>query len=52
MNPIPEYREKAALARRLAQAVTDPTVREQLETSAKEYDEMADELEADKSRKK
>lgn len=42
MNSVQEYRQKAAQARRLAEAVT---VREQLEIAAKEYDEMADQLE-------
>jgi hypothetical protein len=45
MKLIGEYREKAARARRLAKSVTDSAVREQLETAAKEYDEMADQLE-------
>lgn len=50
MSSIEGYREKAALARRLARASTDPAVREQLEITAKEYDEMADELESAKFR--
>jgi hypothetical protein len=45
MNSVQEYRQKAAQARRLAQAVTDFTVREQLEIAAKENEEMADQLE-------
>lgn len=44
MDKTQEYREKAARARRLARAVTDATVREQLEIASKEYDEMADQL--------
>lgn len=45
MNSVQEYRQKAAQARRLAEAATDFTVREQLEIAAKEYEEMADQLE-------
>lgn len=51
MNSIQEYRQKAAEARRLAQSVTDYTVREQLEIAAKEYDEMAEHLEEDAARR-
>lgn len=47
MNSIHEYREKAAQARRLARAVLDAVVREQLEIAAKEYDEMADQFSAE-----
>ena len=46
MNSVQEYRQKAAQARRLAEAVADFTVREQLEIAAEEYEEMADQLEA------
>jgi hypothetical protein len=45
VNSVQEYRRKAAQARRLAQATTDRAVREQLEIAAKEYDEMANQLE-------
>lgn len=47
MNTALEYRERAAQARRLADAVLDPAVREQLETAARDYDQMAAELERD-----
>ena len=47
MNSAQEYRERAAQARRLGDSVLDPAVREQLETAAKDYDQMADELERD-----
>jgi hypothetical protein len=47
MDKVQEYREKAAHARRLAKAVTDAVVREQLEIGAEEYDEMADQLSAE-----
>ena len=46
MSTVQDYREKADRARRLAQAITDTDVREQLEVAAKEYDEIADQLEA------
>jgi hypothetical protein len=46
MSTVQEYREKAARARRLVQGLTDATVREQLELAAKDYDEIADQLEA------
>lgn len=46
-NSTREYREKAVRARRLARAVTDFAVQEQLEIAAKEYDEMAEQLEED-----
>lgn len=44
---IEEYREKADRARRLARAVMDAVVREQLEIAAKDYDQMADQLSAE-----
>ena len=47
MDKFQEYREKAAHARRLALAVTDAVVREQLEIAANEYDEIADQLSAE-----
>lgn len=47
MDKIQEYREKAAHARRLARAVADAVVREQLEIAAKEYEEIADQLSAE-----
>ena len=45
MNTVQEYREKAAQARRLADSILDPAVREHLETAARDYDQMADQLE-------
>ena len=50
MNSIQEYRERAAQARRAAKSVSDPVVQEQLELAAKEYDEMADQLEGGSAR--
>lgn len=50
MNSVQEYRQKAAQARRLAQAATDDTVREQLKIAAKEYEEMAEQLEENVAR--
>jgi len=47
MNSVQGYRDKAARSRRLAESVSDPLVREQLELAAKEYDEMADQLPAE-----
>lgn len=47
MDKFQEYRERAAHARRLARAVTDAVVREQLEIAANEYDEIADQLSAE-----
>ena len=47
MSTVQEYRQKAVRARRLAHAVTDAAVREQLEIMAKDYDEIADQLEED-----
>lgn len=47
MTTVPELREGMAQARRLAESVSDPTAREQLETAARDYDEMADQLEDD-----
>ena len=52
MNQIQEYRERAALARRLADSVLDNGVREQLETAASDYDRMADQLEDEATRGK
>jgi hypothetical protein len=46
MKSIRAYREKAAGARRLAGTVLDLTVREQLEIVARDYEEMAEQLEA------
>jgi hypothetical protein len=40
-----QYRERATLCRRLAERTHDPTLREQFERSAAEYDAMADEIE-------
>ena len=45
MNTPPEYRERAAQARRLARSTSDPTVREQLKILAGDYEKMADEAE-------
>src|SRR5579863_1932612 len=39
-----KHRSRAALARRLAKATTNPQVREQLEMAAQEYEEMAADL--------
>ena len=47
MNSVLEYRERAAHARRLADSVLDPAAREQLETAARDYEQMADQLERD-----
>lgn len=43
-SPQEHRRAQAALARRLAKAVSDPQIREQLEMAALDYDEMADRL--------
>jgi len=50
MNTVQEYREKAAQARRLADSILDPAVREQLETAARDYNQMADQLEESSAR--
>ena len=47
MTPAQKYRRKAAQAKRLAQSVSDDLVREQLEMMAKDYEEMADQLEGE-----
>lgn len=49
MNSALEYRQKAAHARHLAESVLDPVAREQLETVARDYEKMAQEIEKDLS---
>ena len=44
MDPIRTYREKAAHLSFLAKSMTDAEIREQLEISAKDYDDIADEM--------
>jgi hypothetical protein len=41
-----EYRAHAAALRRQAARTDDPVVRQQLEIAARDYDELADELES------
>jgi hypothetical protein len=45
MDTDQEYRDRAAQARRVAESVKDPLIREQLEVAAGDYDEMADQAE-------
>jgi hypothetical protein len=46
MHSVLHYRERAARVRTLASSDADLALREQLESMASDYDEIADELEA------
>jgi hypothetical protein len=51
MRSAENYRRLAARSRRLAKTAIDPLVRAQLETSAAEYEAMADKLEQTNGKK-